>query len=64
MGTPEPGGLGWEDVAGFLAALVRDRRVVGADVVEHLPVPGQPSSSVVAAKILYRFIGLLVKSGR
>jgi agmatinase len=56
-GTPEPGGGDWWDALDLLAAVFRERRVVGADVVELAPRPGQEASDFVAAKLVYKMIG-------
>lgn len=53
-GTPEPGGMNWYQVNALLAAVARNRRVVGFDVVELLP--GHAPSSFLAAKLIYRFL--------
>jgi agmatinase len=54
-GTPEPGGLTWPQVELLLHRLCRKRRVVGFDLVELLPTPGQWASEFAAAKLVYRF---------
>jgi len=56
-GTPEPGGLGWYQVTDLLGRVAASRRVVGFDVVELLPTPGQWASEFLAAKLVYRFLG-------
>lgn len=55
-GTPEPGGLSWHHVDRLLRSVARQRRVVGFDVVELLPTPGQWASEFLAAKLVYRFL--------
>ncbi|MFO0873236.1 MAG: agmatinase [Phycisphaerales bacterium] len=55
-GTPEPGGLQWHHVERLLRRLCRRRNVVGFDVVELLPAPGQWASEFLAAKLVYRFL--------
>ncbi len=55
-GTPEPGGLLWHHVDQLLQRLCRKRKVVGFDVVELLPTPGQWASEFVAAKLTYRLL--------
>ncbi|HMN95258.1 MAG TPA: agmatinase [Phycisphaerales bacterium] len=55
-GTPEPGGLTWAQLQRLLHRLVRRRTVVGFDVVELLPAPGQWASEFAAAKLVYRFL--------
>ena len=57
-GTPEPGGLGWYDVIDLLAALTARKRVVGFDVVELSPLVEGHVSPVVAAKLVYKLIGM------
>jgi agmatinase len=55
-GTPEPGGLYWYQVTDLLGRVASSRRVVGFDVVELLPTPGQWASEFLAAKLVYRFL--------
>lgn len=55
-GTPEPGGLRWEEVCRLLRAVADRRRVVGADVVEVVPVPGQVVTEYLAARLVYKMI--------
>jgi agmatinase len=57
-GTPEPGGLGWYDVVDLLAAVTESRRVLGFDVVELSPLMEGHVSPVVAAKLVYKLIGM------
>lgn len=61
-GTPEPGGLSWWDMLALLRAVAHARRVVGFDVVETLPLPGQAVSEFVAARLIYRFMGYVAAS--
>ena len=57
-GTPEPGGLGWYDVIDLLTAVTASRKVIGFDVVELSPLMDDHVSPVVAAKLVYKLIGL------
>src|SRR5205814_2249226 len=57
-GTPEPGGLDWYEAVDLLAAVAATRRIVGFDVVELAPLPGQVASDFLAARLAYRMIGL------
>lgn len=59
-GTPEPGGLGWYDVIDLLAAVTAAKRVIGFDVVELSPLVEGHVSPVVAAKLVYKLIGMAV----
>jgi N1-aminopropylagmatine ureohydrolase len=60
-GTPEPGGLGWYEVIDLLAAVTAHRRVIGFDVVELSPLVEGHVSPVVAAKLVYKLIGMAVR---
>jgi agmatinase len=55
-GTPEPGGLEWYEVNELIRRLVARRRLVGFDVVELLPQPGEHASDFLAAKLVYRVL--------
>lgn len=59
-GTPEPGGLGWYEVMDLLTAVTAQRRIVGFDVVELNPLVEGHVSPVVAAKLVYKLIGMAV----
>ena len=61
-GTPEPGGGDWWQAMDLLAAVFRERRVVGADVVELAPRPGEEASAFTAAKLVYKMIGFWSES--
>jgi agmatinase len=58
VGTPEPGGLLWDEVVGLLAAVAREKRIVGFDVTELSPRLGTFANAQLAAKLIYRLIGL------
>ncbi len=58
VGTPEPGGLHWDEVSELLAAVTKTRHVVGFDVTELSPSLGPRSCAQLAAKLTYRLIGL------
>lgn len=61
-GTPEPGGLNWYQVADLLAVVAQSRRIVAADVVEVRPIPPNTVTEFLAAKLIYRLIGLVSAS--
>lgn len=61
-GTPEPGGLSWQQALWALDQLFQRREVVGADLNELAPLEGQHVSEFAIAKLLYRLIGLRVRS--
>ncbi len=57
-GTPEPGGLDWYEAVDLLKAVAEKKRIVGFDVVELAPLPGHVASDFLAARLVYRLIGL------
>jgi len=58
VGTPEPGGLFWDELIALLAVVAREKRIVGFDVTELAPDLGPPACAHLAAKLAYRLIGL------
>ena len=54
-GTPEPGGLTWEEANHLLRLVFTTKRVVGMDMMELCA--GDPASAFCAARLLYRMIG-------
>ncbi len=58
-GTPEPGGLDWYTVNELIRRVTAKRRVLGFDVVELLPTPGQQASAFLAAKLVHRILSLI-----
>ena len=55
-GTPEPGGLDWYQVTALLRLVAAEKRIVAADLVEVMPVPGQVVTEFFAARLLYKLI--------
>ena len=62
-GTPEPGGLGWYEVNELVRRVARHRRIVGFDVVELLPLPGEHASDFIAAKLVHRVLAEIFANG-
>ena len=58
VGTPEPGGLRWDEVSELMEAVAASKRIVGFDVMELSPDLGPKAASYAAAKLTYRMIGL------
>lgn len=56
-GTPEPGGLDWQQVTSLIRAVADHKKIVAMDVVELLPQAGQHASSFLAAKLIYKSLG-------
>ena len=58
-GTPEPGGLDWYQVTDLLHLVAAEKTIVGADVVEVIPLPSQSTTEFLAAKLAYKLISLI-----
>ena len=55
-GTPEPGGLDWYQVTGLLQLVAAEKQIVGADIVEVMPIPGQAVTEFLAARLAYKLM--------
>lgn len=56
VGTPEPGGLIWDDMMSVMTFLFREKCVVGMDAVELCPNKGDEASNFIAAKTVYEAV--------
>lgn len=56
-GTPEPGGMGWDEALDLLQAIFEAKEVIGCDVVELAYRPHDPNSPYAVAKLIYKIIG-------
>ena len=63
-GTPEPGGGRWWPTLDLLEVLFAEKEVVAADCVELAPLPGQPASDFLAARLVWKWIDLWERAGR
>ena len=57
-GTPEPGGLFWEDAIEIITAASQVGTLVGADVNELAPVSHLHSCDFLVAKLIYKMLSL------
>lgn len=55
-GTPEPGGLFWDDVMPILRRAAEISDIVGADIVELAPRPELHGCDFLAAKLCYKIL--------
>jgi agmatinase len=55
-GTPEPGGPDYYEIMHFLRDVIRERNVVGFDLVELCPSTTNKSPDFIAAKIIYQLL--------
>ena len=58
VGTPEPGGLFWNEVIELLTAVAQGNTIVGFDLVELAPDLGPRACATLAARLAQRLIGL------
>ena len=57
VGTPQPGGMQWYQMLEFMKKIAAAKNVVGFDVTELMPIPGNHAPDVLAAKLVYKLIG-------
>ena len=58
-GTPEPGGLFYDETLDLLRGVVKSgRRIVGFDVVELAPIEGLPHPDLLVARLIYKILNL------
>ena len=55
-GTPEPGGLLWNETLDLLKMVFRNANVVGFDIVELAPMAGNHAPDFMAAKLYYKLL--------
>jgi agmatinase len=60
-GTPVPGGLFWHQAMWLLDDIARGRTLVGCDVTELAPAPGQHGPDFTAARLAYALMGLIAR---
>ena len=55
-GTPEPGGIFWDETLKILKIACKNSRIVGADVNELAPIKGFNSYNFLVAKLVYKIL--------
>jgi len=55
-GTPEPGGLYWNETLSYLKQVFKEKNVVGFDLVELAPIEGMKAPQYLAAKLYYKML--------
>jgi agmatinase len=64
VGTPEPGGLSWKDAVGIVEYVCAAKELLGFDVVELCPAPGDVTSDFTAARLVYKIMSLHASCAR
>ncbi len=55
-GTPEPGGMQWNQTFRLLKKVAQKKTIVGFDVVELCPIPSIKAPDYLAAKLIYKLL--------
>jgi agmatinase len=55
-GTPEPGGMDWYTILGFLKKVFKNKNIVGFDIVEFAPLSGLKAPDFLVAKLYYKLL--------
>lgn len=61
VGTPEPGGFLWYETLDLLRNLSLKKNIVGFDIVELCPQPGNIAPDFMVAKLIYKIMGYISK---
>ena len=64
VGTPEPGGIRWREFFTIFKQVCEHTSVVGFDIMELCPMPGQERADFYAAKLIYKMLGYLRRAGQ
>ena len=55
-GTPEPGGLLWDETLNIIRIAAKNSKIVGADINELSPIKGFNSYNFLVAKLAYKIL--------
>ena len=55
-GTPEPGGLFWDETLNLIKLVGKNSNIVGFDLVELAPSKSHTASNFIAAKLVYKML--------
>ena len=55
-GTPEPGGLFWDETLEIIKVAIKNSNIVGADINELAPIKGFNSYNFLVAKLAYKIL--------
>lgn len=58
-GTPVPGGLGWYQTLALFESVVKQRQVIGFDIMEFAPIENFHAYEFSAALLTYKMMGIL-----
>ena len=58
-GTPEPGGLFWNETIKIIKIASKNSKIVGADINELAPIKGFDSYNFLTAKLAYKILAYI-----
>ncbi len=64
VGTPEPGGLSFDELCEFISELSKSKRLIGFDIVELCPIPHIHAPDYLAAKLAYLTTGYFLLNAK
>jgi agmatinase len=63
-GTPVPGGLSWYQTLNLFESVVKQRQVIGFDIMEFAPIKGFHAYDFAAALLTYKMMGIVERHRR
>ncbi len=63
-GTPEPGGLLWEDVLPIIKNVCQIANIIGVDINELAPIKNFDSYNFLVAKLAYKILSYIFEFRR
>lgn len=61
-GTPVPGGLGWYQTLSLFESVVKQRDIIGFDIMEFAPIKGFHAYDFAAAMLTYKMMGIVERN--
>ena len=58
-GTPEPGGLFWDETIKIIKIAAKNSRIVGTDINELAPIKGFDIYNFLVAKLAYKILAYI-----
>ncbi len=63
VGTPEPGGMQWQELLDIIKSVALRKHIVGFDLTEFCPGEGPMACAFLLAKLAYKLIGYAMPQG-
>ena len=62
-GTPVPGGLGWYQTLNLFDSVIKQRQLIGFDLMEFAPIEGFHAYDFAASLLVYKMMGMAQRAG-